>query len=199
MNNKTPQMTPAELKAYKQQQPGRPTSSRIIGRPSTATPPPAPQARSANQFYIGIDPGKNTGFALWERRVQGIPGRFVEVNTLTFWSTIRRLEKLVREFGAAALKVRIEDVRANKPTFSEREGNAAVRERMSQNVGSNKRDCQLIIDFLDEQRIPYEALPPRARAAGKGKVQASYFAGMTGFPTRSSEHSRDAAYLVAGL
>jgi hypothetical protein len=151
-------------------------------------------------FYIGIDPGVNVGFALWQARQAATPGRFIEVNTLTFWTTIFRLNKLVAEFGATKLRVRIEDVRGNKPTFSEREGNSHVRERMSQNIGSNKRDCQLLIEYLDHKGIPNDAIVPKASRNGTaGKVGAELFNGVIGFPTRSSQHARDAAKLVLGL
>ncbi len=183
----------------------QPVTPRSVSRPTPAAPPESPVqgTKQATKLLIGLDPGKNTGFAIWQpRRIvadRPYPGQFIEVSTLTFWTAIRRLEKLVREFGAAALHVRIEDVRANKPTFSDKVGNARVRENISQKVGSNKRDCQLLIEFLEDSGIPYTALPPRKRATGKGKVTAEFFKGVKGFPTRSTEHSRDAAALVIDL
>jgi hypothetical protein len=207
-------MTAAELVAYNKLTPAQRDIMResgmslaeLMATKSAAPAPTAPPKKYPNdvprppaQLYIGIDPGKNTGFALWKPTLARVPGRFVEVNTLTFVATIRRFEKLAREFGAGNLRVRIEDVRANKPTFSEKEGSAAVRERMSQNIGANKRDCELLIDFLEELGIPYDALPPRKRATGAGKVTQEFFSGILGFPERSSQHARDAGYLVVGL
>jgi len=124
------------------------------------------------------------------------PAQFVEVATYTFVQAVRRLEQLVRDFGPVGLRVRIEDVRGKVGIFRQREkGGEAVQDRMAQNIGSNKRDCQLLCDFMTELGIEFDALKPTPKKVG-GKITKEYFAGVRGFPARTSQHARDAARLV---
>ena len=73
-------------------------------------------------LYIGIDPGQNTGFAIWQPRSGTFTGKYVEVVTYSFVQAVRRLESMAREFGASKIRVRIEDVRGKVNIFRQRQG-----------------------------------------------------------------------------
>lgn len=174
---------------------------------SSAPSRPAPQVQPTGNLYagvrpvmlVGLDPGVATGFALWHARQGATPGRFLEVNTLTFWQAVRRIEKLVREFGPAAIRVRVENPNGNRPTFDKDVAGAKRREKIAQNVGSNKRDAQLLIGLCEDLGIPYDAIVPQAKGGPAGKIGMEHFKGAPGFPAKCSQHARDASALVIGL
>ena len=60
-------------------------------------------------------------------------------------------------------------------------------------AGSVKRDSAIWREFCSFWGIPYVAVAPRA---GMTKWDAKYFAKVTGWTGRTSEHARDAALLV---
>ncbi|TGE08273.1 hypothetical protein [Hymenobacter fodinae] len=136
--------------------------------------------------HVGIDPGVNVGFALsWA-------GELLQLQTLDFWSAIDELRLLAE---GAQLHVYIENPNVNKPTFFKKGANSvAVRENISQKVGSNKRDAQLLIQFVERLGVKVLAMPPRKA----GKITAAGFKQLTGWAQSSSQHARDAAMLVLG-
>ena len=72
----------------------------------------------------------------------------------------------------------------------------AARDRARlQGAGSVKRDANIWEDALSDWGIPYEAKAPKNNIT---KMNAEYFARLTGWAHRCSEHARDAAMLVYG-
>ena len=129
-------------------------------------------------IIVGIDPGTNTGYA----EVEG--GKLITVDTIKLHECLFRLDEHWRQ--GVLQKVYFEDARL-RTWF----GNAG-REKL-QGVGSVKRDCSIIQDFLASRQIPFVAVKP---AAAQTKWKADYFAKITGWNGRTSEHSRDAAVLI---
>lgn len=62
-------------------------------------------------------------------------------------------------------------------------------------AGSVRRDCDIWEEYCTARRIPFEAVAPRP---GATKWDADYFARVTGWTGRTSNHARDAALLVFG-
>lgn len=131
-------------------------------------------------FIIGIDPGVNTGIAVWDYNKK----KLIEVATIP----IHMAMELVIGYntGNCTALVRFEDARQRK-WF----GNAG-REQL-QGAGSIKRDCGIWEDFLKHHKIPFEAVAPKNN---KTKLSQVVFKKMTGWETRTNEHGRDAAMLV---
>lgn len=138
-------------------------------------------------YLVGIDPGKNTGFAMWDTETQ----TFESVETLPIHAALISVLELANR--TADVKVFFEDARKRKwlpkdATSSEYRGHLM-------GAGSVKRDSVIWQDALTDWGIPFEMVPPRA---GATKWDADTFARITGYKGRTSNHARDAALLVYG-
>jgi len=138
-------------------------------------------------MIIGIDPGVHVGFAVWSRTTK----EFEKISTCSFWQCIAELDIMHEAY--IDITVVIEDVTQNRPTFN-RGVYGAVQNKISQNVGSNKRDCQLIIEWCEERGIKVVRLRPNKNSMTK--KSAAYFRQQTGWTKKTSQHGRDAAFLV---
>lgn len=141
------------------------------------------------QYVIGLDPGKNCGFAVYDRRSK----KLTELKTLSFWQTIEELDSWVADAGLQGFEVFIEDVEAVSPTFRKKGvANQYALNKVSQNVGANKRDCQLLKERMTGLGIKFTPVDPRQKMA---KMDAEIFQRYTGWNESSSQHSRDAAII----
>ena len=135
-------------------------------------------------LYIGIDPGVNTGLAVWDGH------RFTEVVTASIVGAM----KIVRDYADAhPVTLVVEDARKRKYLPRER-SNSEYRGRLM-GAGSVKRDCAIWEEFAAYYDILIEMPAPRP---GLTKWDAAYWAKVTGWKGRTSEHARDAAMLVFG-
>jgi hypothetical protein len=135
------------------------------------------------RYIVGIDPGVNTGFALWGVELQKIE----EVSTLGIVEAMLRVQRIK---GAGTLHMVIfEDARLR--TWFGSKGREAL-----QGAGSIKRDCQVWAEWLAYLGCAYKAVSPQSKGA---KVDAEQFKRLTGWTGRTSEHGRDAAMLVLGM
>lgn len=136
-------------------------------------------------IWIGIDPGEHTGVAVWDSAAHC----FVTVKTLA----LHRALELVRGWQSVAPRVIFEDARQRR--WFPRERNASEYRGRLMGAGAAKRDAAIWEEFLKDSGIQYEARKPQA---GATKWTPEYFARVTGYTGRTSEHARDAAVLVYG-
>ena len=134
------------------------------------------------EILIGIDTGKNTGFATYSP----ISRRLYAVETLPIHQAMERVLDISKTMK---VKVRFEDARLRK-VFGK-----SGREVL-QGAGSIKRDAVIWEDYLKDKAIAYEAVAPKDN---KTKLSESAFRQMTGWIGRTSNHARDAAMLVYGF
>lgn len=136
-----------------------------------------------NQLLIGIDPGRNTGFAAYNP-----DKRSLTLRTLKIHQAFEQVNELNKFFH---LTVVIED--PNLWThFSVKDKKARAR---LQGAGSVKRDYSAWVDFLKDRGIPYRAVrPDKNRNAYAYDKQL--FQKITGYTETCSEHARVAAMLV---
>jgi hypothetical protein len=134
------------------------------------------------RYYIGIDTGTNTGFAVWDL----IDKQFVAIKTYKIDEAMERVLSFHNITGLSKIFVRFEDARLRK-WFGK-----AGREQL-QGAGSIKRDCVIWEDFLTRKGIPFEAVAPKNN---RTKLSAKQFKMITGYEGKTSEHARDAAMLV---
>lgn len=137
-------------------------------------------------FFIGIDPGVNTGFAIWNTATKS----FDMIAT----TMIHRAMTIIAAYNAQhRIKVIVEDARkrvwfGDADSRQKRSG-AGIRE----GVGSVKRDCSILEEFLTDNCIDFEMKHP---IKGGTKLSAELFERSTNYDGRTSKHSRDAALLV---
>lgn len=135
------------------------------------------------QIFIGVDPGTNTGLAIWNTAEK----KFESIETLSIFKALMKVNQIIAE--KKYVTVRIEDARQRK-WF----GNAG-REQL-QGAGSIKRDCTIWEEFLTEIGVTFTMVPPKNN---RTKMTAPSFKAYTKWNERTSEHSRDAAMLVFGI
>ena len=135
-------------------------------------------------LYIGIDTGKNTGFAVWNAQTR----EFEKVETLLIHWAMREVLTYQNLYNGK-IKVRFEDAR-KRVWFGRDKGAAQL-----QGAGSIKRDCTIWEDFLSDNYIDFEAVAPKNNIT---KLSAEMFKKLTHWQGRTSEHARDAAMLVFG-
>lgn len=134
-------------------------------------------------YVLGIDPGINTGFAIYDK----------EGKMLTAVMTLQVHEafEIVRRMKQDGLRifVRVEDARKRKRYGAN--SNAKL-----QGAGAIKIQCRQWEMFLQQEGISFDLVAP---ALVKTKVDAKKFKMITGWSARTSNHARDAAMLVYGL
>lgn len=131
---------------------------------------------------IGIDPGTNTGYAVWN--VQR--GAFDEVECMKVHKVLTELYELWNNNPTSEYLIRIENPNTWKP-FGGKRNNAIL-----QGAGSIKRDYAILTDALTDWGIPFEGVS--LHAAPK-KLTAEAFRKLTGWQERTNQHGRDAAML----
>jgi hypothetical protein len=139
-------------------------------------------------IHIGIDPGVNTGYAVWDSAERAI----ISMRTTSFWDVVDELYRL--DASSVNFHVHIEDPNGNKPVFGKKSASSpATMQKIGQNVGSNKREASLLITLCQRNSWVYTAHVPK-----KSKVKADEFKRLTGISERTSQHVRDAVLLVIG-
>jgi hypothetical protein len=137
------------------------------------------------RYYIGIDTGVETGFAIWDR----LEHKLAVVQTMKIHEAMLYIVNWCRDGITPELCIRVEDAR--KRTWFGKAG----REQL-QGAGSIKRDAKIWEDFLTDLGVEFEMVAPKNN---KTKLNADIFKRMTGWQGKTNEHSRDAAMLVFGM
>jgi len=140
------------------------------------------------KILIGIDPGVHTGICMMQ------DGKISLLATVDFWKAIDIIDSAYPICASTNLSVVIEDPSQNKPTFARSVEGLKKQSRISQNVGSNKREATLLIEYCKRNGIDVVAIKPTKRSLTK--LPAETFKKLTGWEGQSSEHSRDAAMLI---
>ena len=137
-------------------------------------------------LLIGIDPGVNTGFAVWDTGLRD----FRAVCTYGIVEALHEAREWAEMWNVTLV---IEDAR--RRTYLPREKNLSEYRGKLMGAGSIKRDCAIWEEFAAYYNIPLNLVPPRK---GLTKWDAETFNKMTGWTGRTSNHARDAALLVWG-
>lgn len=146
--------------------------------------------------FLGIDPGVNTGAALWNAEER----RFLFVTAFSFWEMVDEIYRKHVELLLAGkhLMAVIENPRAisamYRGNYDDKEGR--IRTSVAQDIGSNKRDCQLMVEFCKRNNVLHREITPGKHSGSKMKAEA--FKSYTKWPERTNQHGRDAAMLVFG-
>lgn len=129
---------------------------------------------------IGIDPGSNTGIAIYRA------GVLAELQTIE----PHQLPEAIESIRPA--RVVFEDSRLQSHTWS-RKLNAAAQLKVARDVGQIDAWCRLITATCERLGIPAHGISPKNKGA---KLNAEQFERLTGWEGRTNEHQRDAAALA---
>jgi hypothetical protein len=135
-------------------------------------------------YIIGIDPGVNTGIAIWCNRSK----MFISIKTMI--AVLAERSIIYLDNNDYKILVRFEDARLRR-WFGKEKGTDQL-----QGAGSIKRDCQRWEEFLTHYEIPFEEVAPKNN---RTKMTADEFKRLTGWEGKTSNHARDAAMLIYGL
>lgn len=131
---------------------------------------------------IGIDPGKSTGYAVWDRKLKV----FISIETTDFWSAYAQVQQY--PIDEAVIIVEKPRTKASFRRYGKKQTDAA-KHTMSVNVGMVYREAELMIAGLE--RLGYKVIKQHPQ----GKLNKELFESRTGYTKRTSEHGRDAAML----
>lgn len=139
------------------------------------------------RFAIGIDPGKETGVAVYDRKEKKLMSYF----SSDFWNVWGFLNG--GGFQDDCFFV-IENPGLHKrPIYRFRDvmKEAAKRERMAMNIGANRREATLLIEGLERKGFTVRQIKPTSE-----KWTAEQLKRYTGISKKTNQHVRDAIKLV---
>jgi hypothetical protein len=134
------------------------------------------------RYYIGIDTGVNTGFAIYDREKKEI----TQIISMPIHKALNYVRNVFQVGDTSNIIVVVEDAR--QVQFN-------TDKMKAQGAGSVKRDAKIWNDFLDDYKIPYMMVRPKKSIT---KLSADEFKATTGWTERTNSHARDAAMLVWG-
>lgn len=129
---------------------------------------------------LGIDPGANTGLAVFR------DGKLAALRTIQPVD----LEQEILAIWPA--RVVFEDSRLQSHTWTQAKSRAAAA-KMARNVGQVDAWCSLIVAICGKHGIPAHGISPKGKG---GKLSAEQFERATGWALASNEHTRDAAMVA---
>lgn len=129
------------------------------------------------EMLIGIDPGVNTGFAVWDGK------SLIYCKSLNIVEAAMKVKEYADIYN---VKVYFEDAR-QRHWFG-----SSGREKLL-GAGSVRRDSQIWETICNVLNIPYQMVAPKDNMT---KLNATQFKMFTGWEGRTNEHGRDAAMLV---
>lgn len=133
-------------------------------------------------IVLGIDPGANTGVALY------VDGQLTSLKTIA----PVQLARTIKEHRPC--RVIYEDSRLQSHAWNARlKCRIGPALKTARNLGQVDAWCSLIDAVCIEQGIPAHGVSPRSKGA---KLDVEKFAQATGWTGKSSEHSRDAAMVA---
>lgn len=125
---------------------------------------------------IGIDPGLHTGVGISSE------GKIRELLETDFWGCI----DIFNEYPTAFFVV---EMPKTKHVWHNESLSIRAAQRTGLNVGSVLRESQLLIDYLDRNKMKFKIMEPMR------KIKKSEFNQLTGWTGRTNQHMRDAAML----
>ena len=132
------------------------------------------------KIIIGLDPGVNTGVAVFRN------GKLYSL------FTIEPIEIPGFIQNSVARRIVFEDSRLTSPVWG-RGVNARAAAKIARNVGQVDAFCGLIVAACEKAGIVAHGISPKAK--GK-KLNAEQFKSATGWTGASNEHTRDAAMVA---
>lgn len=135
------------------------------------------------RYSIGIDPGKKTGFAVYD-----ILKDTLHLQTLDFWNVMDEMDRIGSRVFEEIYEVTVE-VPTSKHVWHGKGPNQKSASKVGVNVGGVIREAELLAEGIRRMGFNVRTVHPR------GKVDAAKFEAFTGYQGRTNEHTRDAGLL----
>jgi len=135
------------------------------------------------RYYIGIDPGTNTGYAVYDRSIK----QMTVVKTVKIHQAMLAILVLFKQCNENEMLVVVEDARQVE---------YFIHEDKLEGTASVKRDSQIWHDYLTEHKIPFMMVRPNPKIT---KLKAHVVRAASGWTEPTNEHNRDAVMLVTGV
>jgi len=129
---------------------------------------------------IGIDPGKQTGVAIFTA------GKLTALRTTDPVGVAALLDEIQPE------RVVFEDSRLSRATWSRGVSAAALR-KIARNVGQIDGWCSQLVDLCAARGIVAHGISPKGKGA---KLKAGQFEKVTGWASQCNQHERDACMVA---
>lgn len=143
--------------------------------------------KQKKRYVAGIDPGVNTGIAIYDRELK----RIHFTTTIDFWGAI----VLFRQYNQAEFLVIIEAPKKTRLyARHDVETGPRRREKIAANVGSSAREAELLAEGLELLGFEVIRQTPTRR-----KWTAEQLERYTGIKERTNQHVRDAIALCYGV
>lgn len=144
-------------------------------------------------IYIGIDPGQKTGIAIWDSVNRTLKHGKPTAGFTDAW-------EIITQHNPAACRVVIEDNRKYPVLLKKITGNKKINLQRAAKIGRNIGQVDARVTILEELLLihgyKYELYDPRVQRTTK--IDAAYYARLTGFNGVTNEHQRDAGMMVFG-
>jgi hypothetical protein len=127
------------------------------------------------KYHIGIDPGKNTGYAEYNAET----GLLI-LETVDFWTCYAMMK--IRPTRGVLVHIEVPKTKTN--------WHASKNSTTSVNVGMAYREMILLAEGIE--RLGFHV----KRTFPQGKIDAKRFRTITGYKGRTNEHTRDAGMLA---
>jgi hypothetical protein len=134
-----------------------------------------------SRLFVGIDPGTQTGWAIWDADKRQI----TDMRTLTCAEAMLLVQTM--HAHGSLHSVTFEDASLN--------GRRDKSPGAALGAGSIRRESQIWGEWLRLLGVPHRAISARQKGA---KVSQDQFVRLTGKAGRTSQHARDAAMMVLG-
>ena len=144
-------------------------------------------------IYVGIDPGVNTGVAVWHTKEQFLEtAKTFNIVEAMHWISLQYASGIFHgpppDNIQKSVHIVIEDARKRK-------GDAGLTDEKKQGAGSVKRDSKIWQEFCEYYGIPYTLKAPNVKLNAIAKNR-EVWERQTGYTKQTSEHARCAAMLV---
>lgn len=160
--------------------------------------PVVPATASSHQYAIGIDPGQNTGFAVYDRK----NNRLVDAQTLDFW---RCYWHIINTYPPGSCRIYVEYTKHLK--IHQRHYAAARAIQQKNGKGGQGTLRKILVDVgkvLGETDLLIQGLRlagyhvEEAGVASKDTWTPVFFKAITRYEHEVSQHARDAACMCYG-
>lgn len=132
------------------------------------------------KILVGLDPGQNTGLAIFkDGKLDGL-------------ATISPIEILGWLTDLKPDRVIFEDSRLTSHLFTSNR-NVAVAKSMARKVGQVDMVCSMIVEACERLGIPAHGISPKDKGA---KLNAAQFKAVTGWDGPSNQHTRDSCMVA---